>query len=134
MSNIIPIRNGTSFREAFPIIAAPDVYAVLTNKLHENSLSFLSYQAPEKIASAYDMIGYAAIFEDVAAQWPGPNTSANDLKRTLANFVKRRNQIAHEGDREASGAVRHMQPQYASRCADFIETLVRKLNFVVYGV
>jgi hypothetical protein len=65
--------------------------------------------------------------------WRGPSTSADDLKRRLANFVKRRHQIAHEGDREASGAVRHMQPQYAAGCADFVDGLVRRMNKVVYG-
>jgi len=50
----------------------------------------------------------------------------------LAGYVKRRNQIAHEGDREANGAVRHMQPQYAMKVAAFVENLVFRLNRVVY--
>ena len=131
MAAIIPIRNSSSFRDAMQIIAASNIYSALVNKLQEQ-LSFLSYQAPEKISAGYDMIGFPNIFDDVSDIWPGPSTEADDLKRTLANFVRRRNQIAHEGDREASGAVRHMQPQYAEKCADFVENLVRKMNTVVY--
>ncbi|HZP08384.1 hypothetical protein [Methyloceanibacter sp.] len=134
MAMVVPIKNGSSFREAFPIISAPQVHHALTNRLRDESLSFLSYQAPEKILGAYEMIGHPAIFDSVSGLWPGPRTSADDLKRTLAKYVKRRNQIAHEGDREVGGGVRHMQPIYASNCADFIEGLVARLNRVVYAV
>ncbi len=134
MANIIPIKSAASFREAFPIISAANVQLELTKRLREESLAFASYQAPKNILSAYEMIGCPAIFNSVSAIWPGPRTTADDLKRTLANYVKRRNQIAHEGDREAGGGVRHMQPIYASNCADFIEGLVARLNRVVYNV
>ena len=90
-------------------------------------------QAREKVVAAYEMIGYASVFDDVSAIWQGPQTSPEDLRRSLANYVKRRNQIAHEGDREASGAVRHMQSLYGNNCAAFIEGLVFRLNRVVYG-
>ncbi|MEO3998879.1 HEPN domain-containing protein [Mesorhizobium sp. CAU 1732] len=132
MVNIVPIRNAQNFRDAMPVIAVTNLHQELANRLRDNSLTFLSYQAPEKINAGYDMIGHTGIFDSVSALWPGPNSTADDLKRSLAGYVKRRNQIAHEGDREASGAVRHIQPQYASKIAAFVENLVFRLNRVVY--
>lgn len=133
MASIIPIKNASSFRQALPIISTANVHAELTTRLSEQTLSFLSYQAPEKILAAYDMIGRPSIFDSVSAIWPGPRTTSDNIKRFLANYVRRRNQIAHEGDREASGAVRHMRPIYANNCADFVENLVSRLNRAVYG-
>lgn len=134
LANIIPVKNGASFRDALPVMTAANVYVELSQRLHEKTLSFLSYQAPEKIVTGYELIGYPNIFESVSQLWPGPNTTPEDIKRTLANYVKRRNQIAHEGDREINGAVRHMQPVYANQCSEFVENLVSKLNRVVYGI
>ena len=132
MASIVPIKNGSSFREAFPIISAGNVAQELSSRLKDQTLSYLSYQAPEKINAGFEMIGHGNIFQSVAALWPGPNTTADDLKRTLANFVKRRNQIAHEGDREATGAVKHIQPQYARQVADFVDNLAIRLNRTIY--
>lgn len=134
LANIIPVKNGAGFREALPIITVANVYIELSQRLHEKTLSFVSYQAPEKIISGYELIGHPNIFESVSQLWPGPNTTAEDIKRILANYVRRRNQIAHEGDRETNGVVRHMQPAYAIQCAEFIANLVQKLNRVVYGI
>jgi hypothetical protein len=133
MASIVPIKGGPMFRDAVPIITAPDVHAELSKRLCDQTLTFLSYQAPEKIEAAYEMIGFESIFDEVSQIWPGPQTTEEDIKRSLANYVRRRNQIAHEGDRDASGAVRHMQPIYANNCTDFIEGLVYRLNRVVYG-
>jgi len=133
MASIVPIKNASSFREALPVISAANVHAELTTRLRERTLSFLSYQAPEKILAAFDMIGHSSIFDSVSEIWPGPRTSSDDIKRLLAKYVKRRHQIAHEGDRESSGAVRRMQPDYANNCASFVENLVSRLNRIVYG-
>lgn len=132
IANIVPIKNAASFRDAFPVISAADVHTELARRLGDQTLSFLSYQAPEKILAAYDMIGHPAIFDAVSAAWPGPRTTLDDIKRLLANYVRRRNQIAHEGDRETTGAVRHMRPVYANDCAGFVENLVSRLNRIVY--
>lgn len=134
LANIIPVKNGTGFREALPIITAANVLAELSQRLDEKLLSFVSYQAPEKIINGYGLIGHPNIFVSVSRLWPGPNTTEVDIKQTLANYVKRRNQIAHEGDRDANGAVRHMRPKYATDCAEFVESLAQKLNRVVYGI
>ncbi len=133
MSAVIPIKNAANFKEALPILSAPNSIAQLSGKLAE-SLSFLSYQAPEKIIAGYDLVGYSNIFDDVSAIWRGPRRTADDIKRTLSRYYKRRNQIAHEGDRETNGTDRAMQPQYAQSCQEFVENLVTRLNRVVYGV
>ncbi|MFZ5671063.1 MAG: hypothetical protein ACOY4K_16365 [Pseudomonadota bacterium] len=132
MAEILPIKNGDGFREALPVITSANAEAELTNRFNEKVLAFNSYQAPEKVQGAYALIGHSGVFDTVAATWPGPNTSADDLKRYLASYVKRRNQIAHEGDREASGDVRPMQPAYANGCTSFIENLVARLNRIVF--
>jgi hypothetical protein len=77
-----------------------------------------------------DNRGLKGGMKNLAYKFP-PRTSAPDRKpRPLkAGGV---HQIAHEGDREASGAVRHIQPQYAIKIARFIENLVFRLNRVVY--
>jgi len=133
MANIVPIKSASSFRDALPVILAANVHAKLTARLRDQTLTFLSYQAPEKILAAYDMIGHPSIFDSVSRTWPGPRTSPDILKRRLANYVRRRNQIAHEGDRDKRRRVRHMRPEYANECASFVENLVLRLNRVVYG-
>lgn len=133
MIDVIPIRNASSFRDALPIILTTSTHLELSTRLREKTLSFRTYQAPDKILLAYRMIGHVSIFADVSAIWPGPQRSEADIKRLLSNYTKRRNQIAHEGDRLADGRVRHIQPNYANGCADFIGNLVTKLNQVVYG-
>lgn len=133
MSSVIPIRDGNSFGNAFPLISGKNIYDDLTAKLKTETLIFQSYQTPDKIIYAYSLIGHENIFGSVARIWPGPATSDADIKRQLANYVRRRNQIAHEGDREASGAIRHMQPIYAKKCADFIDNLVSRLERLIYN-
>ena len=133
MAELLPIKNGNGFKSAYPILSSGNTPAVLTARLRDKNLQFLSYQAPDKIIAAYSMIGKARVFDDVAALWPGPKTTSDEIKRRLANYVKRRNQIAHEGDYEAGGAVRQMQPAYANNCTDFIESLTLRLDRVVYG-
>jgi hypothetical protein len=134
MASIIPIKNSASFQEALPIIGAHDVVAELTGRLKDKTLVFLSYQAPEKIIAGYELIGHPNIFDDASAIWPGPRRTAEDIKRTLANYVRRRNQIAHEGDRDVHGNPRPMQPAYANACYEFTTNLVARLNRIVYGI
>ena len=46
MAGIVPIKNAASFRDAFPIISAANVHVELARRLGDQTLSFLSYQAP----------------------------------------------------------------------------------------
>lgn len=134
MSGILTIKNANTFRDALPLLLAPDSAAELCKRLKEQTLGFLSYQAPEKIIAGYALLGKDGIFDSVANLWPGPGTSADDIKRNLVGYVKRRNQIAHEGDHDQAGQPRAMQPAYASDCRDFISGLAERLNRVVYGI
>lgn len=134
MSSVIPIKSGSTFRDALPLLLAQDSITEICTKLRDKTVAFLSYQSPEKITSAYELIGYNNIFESVADLWQGPGTEASDIKRNLAAYVKRRNQIAHEGDHDANGQPRHMTPQYARGCRDFVTGLATRLNRVVYGI
>jgi hypothetical protein len=133
LANLIPIKNATGFRDAIPLLSAQDTIARLLIKLRDESLAFLAFQDPEKIERAYGLIGHAGIFRSVSNIWPGPNNSAADIKRRLSQYVRRRNQIAHEGDLEAHGVSRPMQPDYAVGCSDFVRGLQERLNRVVYG-
>lgn len=133
MADLLPIKNAASFRQAFPILTASNTATALTARLRDRSLQFLSYQAPDKIIAGYSLIGLEGIFDEVANLWPGPGTTAQEIKNRLANYVKRRNQIAHEGDYEVGGAVRQMQPKYANDCADFIHNLTSRFDRAVYG-
>ncbi|MFC3420705.1 hypothetical protein ACFOHO_01170 [Rhizorhabdus histidinilytica] len=133
MADLLPIKSGNNFKSAYPVLSSPNTPTVLATRLRDQSLQFLSYQAPEKIIAAYSLIGSAGIFEEVAALWPGPGTTADEIKRRLASYVKRRNQIAHEGDYESGGTVRQMQPKYANDCTEFITNLTLRLDRVIYG-
>lgn len=129
---MMPIKNANGFRLAVPLLLAHDTVAQLLMKLEDNYLLFQSFQAPEKIIEAYRLIGVNDVFERVSDLWPGPNTSPEDLKRRLAGYVRRRNQIAHEGDLEANGQQRPMQPEYAIQCQEYLASLVNRLNQVAY--
>lgn len=127
----MPIRNANGFRQAVPLLIAHDTVTQLLRKLEDSYLQFQSFQAPEKIIEAYKLIGVDDVFQLVSELWPGPNTSPEDLKRRLAGYVRRRNQIAHEGDLEANGKQRPMQPEYAIQCQEFLTSLVNRLNQVM---
>jgi hypothetical protein len=133
LAGIFTIKNGNDFQSALPILASHTSANDIFVSYRTQKLEFASYQAPEKIDGAYRLIGHADIFGEVAAIWPGPNSTAADIRRTLAHYTKRRNQIAHEGDRETSGVPRPMQPDYAVMCKDFVVALVSRLNRVEYG-
>ncbi len=134
MAEVLPVKNANTFRNALPILSSTDSLNQLCVKLREKSLGFVTYQAPDKIIAGYALIGQDQIFEDVANLWQGPRSSAADIKKRLAGYTKRRNQIAHEGDRDAHGNPRPMQPYYASDCRSFIDSLALRLNRAVYGI
>ncbi len=133
-ANLIPIKNGNTFRSTLPLISVPNLHESLASRIRDEKLQFVAYQAPDKVIEGYSLIGYQEIFRSVSEIWQGPNTTEKNIKDTLTRYVKRRNQIAHEGDRETSGSVRPMQPKYATDCANFISGLVLRINRVVYGV
>lgn len=132
LAGILQIKSGAHFKEAVPLLMSHDTLAQLLQKFDQEKLQFQSFQAPDKIIEAYGLIGELNVFDRVSDLWPGPNTTAADLRRRLTSFVQRRNQIAHEGDLERHGAQRPMQPDYALSCRDFVVNLVTRLDQIVF--
>jgi hypothetical protein len=75
-------KKANGFKDALPLLSAPDSLAELCTKLRQQSLGFLSFQDPKKIIAGYALIGKERIFEDVADIWQGPRTSADDQNET----------------------------------------------------
>jgi len=134
LSSPISIKNAGGFRNALPLLKNHDTLGEIFAILKSETLSFLSYQAPDKIIAGFALIGEDQIFDRVSAMWPGPGTTADRIRRDLVNYVKRRNQIAHEADAEANGISRPMQPEYALGCKDFVVNLTLRLNRIAYGI
>ncbi len=134
LSSHISIKNAGGFRNALPLLKNHDTLGEIFAILKSETLSFLSYQAPDKIIAGFALIGEDQIFDRVSAMWPGPGTTADRIRRDLVNYVKRRNQIAHEADAEANGISRPMQPEYALGCKDFVVNLTLRLNRIAYGI
>ncbi|MFD2500433.1 hypothetical protein ACFSTI_18340 [Rhizorhabdus histidinilytica] len=59
MADLLPIKSGNNFKSAYPVLSSPNTPTVLATRLRDQSLQFLSYQAPEKIIAAYSLIGSA---------------------------------------------------------------------------
>lgn len=134
LSGHISIKNAGGFRIALPLLKSHDTLGELFETLKSETLSFLSYQAPEKIIAGFALIGEARIFDRVSAMWPGPGTTEERIRRDLVGYVKRRNQIAHEADAETNGTSRPMQPEYALGCKDFVINLTSRLNRIAYDI
>lgn len=131
LAGMLPVKDGNGFKEVLKYINLSDPVALLTEKIKEQ-LSFVSYQAPDKIMLGFEMVGVSNVFTSVSDIWQGRNSTEADIKRILANYYKRRNQIAHEGDVDLNNASRAITPKYARGCHDFIEGLVTRMNRVAY--
>lgn len=132
LGELFRISDGTGFRKQLPLILDADVPGALSRRL-TSTLSFESFQSSKKIKSAYELIAVRDIFGEVARRWRGPGTAKEDIASRLDAFFQRRNKIAHEGDIEANGTPRAMQPQYAKDCRDFVANLAVRLDAIVYG-
>jgi hypothetical protein len=83
-------------------------------------------QSPNAIADALKLVGIQSFWNTLE-----PNNSDRDaLKGQLNRLVKRRNQIAHEGDRlqfRSSGkALRPITLEYTLQAIEFVKELVQK--------
>ena len=132
MASVRPIKNADDFRSARRLLASHNTLHELFMIFRRAKLEFASYQSPDKVIAAYSLIGLPDVFDKVSSLWQGPDSSSEDIKEHLARYVSRRNKIAHEADLEHSGAPRPMRSVYASDCKSFIESLVTRLNRVVY--
>ncbi len=91
----------------------------------QRSLGFQSFQQAKNIEDALGLIGIAKFWSSTATRMAKP---LDDVKKELASHVKRRNQIAHEGDLSQSKKSRNkphdITPKQVSDALDFLDSLV----------
>jgi hypothetical protein len=100
-------------------------------------LSYLTFQHPEKIADAIRLFSPIEMWNEVAIKFgataTNQNVEAKRLKQALSLIVRRRNQIAHEGDLQPTqlGEPWPIMQSDLSFVATFIENLVQAIDAVV---
>lgn len=98
----------------------------LRNSLNE-SLGYQSLQTSEKISDSLSLIGVSKFWDEVSKRM---NMNKKDIEKDLKHFVKRRNQIAHEGDLSQSTRTRNksldIQPKTVNDALGFIKKLIEK--------
>lgn len=90
----------------------------------EKSIGYQSLQQPDKIEQSLKLIGVSSFWNGVAARC-GEN--AGDLKDALSRVVKRRNQIAHEGDLSQSRRTRNHNRSLGPKEARDALILIRRV-------
>jgi hypothetical protein len=97
---------------------------VIRNWLTEH-FSTRPLQRREDIANALRLVGIDSLWNTIEPD----NQKRQELLDEMTLYVKRRNQIAHEGDRESSRKsgkkLRRIQRQAADECAVFVRNLVQ---------
>lgn len=92
----------------------------------QRSLGFQSLQQPKNIEDALSLIGIEKFWSGVAARIGNP---VEDIKKELTQIVKRRNQIAHEGDLSQSKKARNkphdITPGLVQSSLDFLDQLIK---------
>lgn len=131
VSEAVLMKRPCDVRESLQYIRSASGIADLAEVIGEDLLADQTFQAPWKVESAFAVIGVEDVFGRVAAQWQGPNTTADELKRRLYNYFRRRNQIAHESDIQTDGTRRPITPNYARDCVSFITALATRLDATV---
>jgi hypothetical protein len=102
-----------------------------------NQLALNSYQDPERIADGVRLCSDIELWNEVAVKLGATQVTkvdeAKDLKRELSIIVRRRNQIAHEGDLQPT-AIREPWPitqPDAAQVRGLVEKIVRSINSLV---
>jgi hypothetical protein len=94
----------------------------IVRKSIERTLGFQSLQQPNKIEEALAMIGVSGFWNGVAARLLWPQSA---MKAELTKIVKRRNQIAHEGDLSQTRKYRNrphdLAPAFVQSALDFLK-------------
>ena len=90
--------------------------------------STIPLQRQEAINTAFKLVGIESLWATIE-----PNSPARDkLLSEMRGYIKRRNQVAHEGDRESSRKsgkkLRSIDRQYAEDCMKFAKNLVTKIE------
>jgi len=91
----------------------------------EKSLGFQSLQQPEKIEQAVALIGVNSLWSGVAERC---GTTTDILKADLSKIVKRRNQIAHEGDLSQSRKTRNHERSISPKETRDALILIRRIG------
>ena len=131
VARVMPVKNASHAQDALAFIRAADGPARLASQIKDDVLQYASYQSPDKVIAAFGLLGVPQVFDEVAAGWTGPNTTADEIKDRLARYAVRRNQIAHEGDLDAQHRARAITPDYAEGCVDYVTKLVTRLDAVL---
>ncbi len=101
----------------------------------ERHLSYESFQAPEKIKNALNLIGVEDFWTKVARKM---NLQKKEVTRKIEGIVKRRNQVAHEGDvsqsMRARNKDREIKPNFVRDSLDFLKILVDASEVVINEV
>jgi RiboL-PSP-HEPN len=91
----------------------------------QRTLGFQSLQQADNIATSLKLIGIDTFWESVSR---GLGKAVPAVKKRLAKIVRRRNQVAHEGDVSQSKKTRNktheLQPRFVGNTLSFLETLV----------
>lgn len=100
---------------------------VIRNWLVEH-FSTIPLQRQEAISSAFKLVGIDAVWATIE-----PNSPTREkLLEEMQEYIRRRNQVAHEGDRESSRKsgkkLRPIDRQYAEKCLTFAKHLVAKIE------
>jgi len=132
VQKVVAVKTQSDMAKFFGYLASQNGIEAVCTSLRDEVFLYQSFQAPEKVVKAFKCLGYPDILQTVADSWQGPNTQRADLARRLESYVKRRNQIAHEGDLH-SGVPREITPDYARKCISFVWNLVYRMDGSVYG-
>lgn len=101
----------------------------VVNKDMSEKLSFLSFQAPDKVKDGLSIIWnesqkMAIIADDIGIAGATINDRQKTLEQELSLIVQRRNQIAHEGDIDAvTNLKRDITKQQAEDAVNFISNV-----------
>lgn len=90
--------------------------------------STLPLQRKDAISDALKLVGIESVWATIE-----PNTPAmEEMLEKMSSFIKRRNQVAHEGDRESSRKsgkkLRAIDREYALECMNFVRELIQKIE------
>jgi hypothetical protein len=100
---------------------------VIRNWLAEH-FATIPLQRKEAISDALKLVGIDSLWATIEPNSP----DREKLLDTMRDYIKRRNQIAHEGDRESSRKsgkkLRSIDRQYAEDCMKFVKGLVAKVE------
>lgn len=130
---VVRVSKASHVRQVMPLIRSREGPRDLAKKIMDENLRYESYQQPERIVSAFKILGIDDVFRAVSERWTGPRTSRDDIAKRLAGYAKRRNQIAHESDLDAHHEPRRITPEYGRTCKGFIATLVQHMDGVVHS-